>query len=207
MKAEKDVEKVMCIRREDLPAAWLSEMVAIKMPGEAFFDVMGETPFNFVARSEAEKDTARKQVIPYVLFQTADGFYTACYCRNGTEKRLHQLCSVGVGGHINPEDRVKPDSPLAAVVTNGMRREMSEEFRLLPEDSKPVFHGIINEEKTAVGRVHLGLVYRVQVWDRQGIRPGRELSDFGWVETGRVFQRPLELWSKLALNLVENEWR
>lgn len=206
MSTRRKNEKVLCIRRTDLPPRWVSKVAVVKMVEEEFFDAMAEIPFYWLLRTEAETDAEYKQLIPYVLFQTTDGLYTGCYCRNGSEERLHDLCSVGVGGHINCGDCINGKSTLRALVKTGMKREMKEEFRFMPMDSEPVFHGVINEEKTVVGHVHLGLVYRVHVWQREGLEPGEELHGFGWVETDKAFQRPLELWSRLALNLLDLEW-
>ena len=206
MSAAQSDEKVLCIRWDDLPSPWTADVATVKMTTEEFFSALEGIPFQWLLRSKAETDLAHKQLIPYVLVQTADGLHTGCYRRNGTEQRLHDFWSVGVGGHINSNDCKNGDASLSAVVQNGMEREISEEFRSLPGETHTVFHGVINEEKTAVGLVHLGLVYRMHVWGREGFEPGRELDSFMWVETEKVFRKSLELWSKLALNLLEMEW-
>jgi len=153
-------------------------------------------------RHSVESDSSYKQLIPYVVLQTVDGLHTACYRRNGTEARLHALWSVGIGGHINEADRVSGEIALAAVVTGGMEREVREEFQSLPRDRHPVFHGVINEERTAVGHVHMGLVYRIHVNDMGDFVPGDELDAFAWLNSDEVLSRSLELWSRLALNLL-----
>lgn len=126
--------------------------------------------------------------------------------RSAFEERLHDFWSVGIGGHVNRNDCGNGDGSLSAIIRNGMEREISEEFRSLPKETHAVFHGVINEEISAVGHVHLGLVYRMQLWGREGFEPGRELDSFMWVETEKVFREPLEFWSRLALNLLEMEW-
>ena len=206
MNAIKDEEKVLCVKRDDLPPRWMADAAAVKMPAGSFFAAMEGVSFHWLPRVRVETDTAFKQLIPYVLVQTADGLHTGCYRRNGAEQRLHDFWSVGVGGHINPNDCRNGDGSLSAIISNGMAREIREEFRSLSGDTDTVFHGVINEEKTSVGHVHLGLVYRMQVCSREGFQPGRELDSFMWVETEKVFRKPLELWSKLALNLLEMEW-
>ena len=206
MSATQNDEKVLCIRRADLPSRWVAETAVVKMPAEQLLETLNDVPFHWLPRAIAETDPTHKQFIPYVLLQTADGLHTGCYRRNGSEKRLHDLWSVGVGGHINPCDLGEGDGSFSAIIHNGMARETREEFRSFPGDAETVFHGVINEEKTSVGHVHLGLVYRMHVWCREGIEPGRELDSFMWAETEKVFRKPLELWSKLALNLLEMEW-
>ena len=206
MSATQNDEKVLCVKRDDLPPRWVAETAVVKMPAEQLFETLNCVPFHWLPRTVAETDPTHKQVIPYVLLQTVDGLYTGCYRRNGSENRLHDLWSVGIGGHINPCDLEKGDGSLPAIISNGMARETMEEFRSLPGDTDTVFHGVINEEKTAVGHVHLGLVYRMHVWRREGLEPGQELDSFMWIEAEKVFRKSLELWSKLALNLLEIEW-
>ena len=206
MNAIKDEEKVLCVKRDDLPPRWMADAAAVKMPAEQLLETLNDVPFHWLPRSIAETDPTHKQLIPYVLLQTADGLYTGCYRRNGSEKRLHDLWSVGVGGHINPCDLGEGDGSFSAIIHNGMARETREEFRSLPGGTDTVFHGVINEEITEVGHVHLGLVYRMHVWKREGVVPGAELDSFAWVRTEQIFEKSLERWSRLALNLVETEW-
>jgi len=201
MNAVEKEEKVLCIKRTDLPPPWVAETAVIEMTAESFISALEAAPFHWIARSEAEADPVYKQLIPYVLLQTIDGLHTGCYRRSGTEQRLHDFWSVGIGGHINQNDCGTGEHSLSTIVKNGMEREMSEEFCSSQEESHTVFLGVINEEITAVGHVHLGLVYRVHIGDIAGIVPGEELDAFTWIETERVFQKPLELWSKLALKL------
>ena len=206
MNVDKNEEKVLCFKRNDLPPRWVADVSVVKMTEEEFFGALEDMPFHWLPRFKAETDHAFKQLIPYVLLQTADGLHTGCYLRNGSEARLHDFWSVGIGGHINPNDCRNGDNSLSAIIKNGLERETSEEFRSLPKDTDTVFPGVINEERTAVGHVHLGLVYRMHVWKREEIEPGDELDSFRWFPTEKIFQRPLELWSKLAMNLVDKEW-
>ena len=206
MTVDKNAEKVLCIKRDDLPPRWVENVAAVKMTEEAFLGVLADLPFHWLSRARAETDFDYKQLIPYVLVQTADGLHTGCYRRKGAERRLYDFWSVGAGGHINPCDCQNGNGSLSAMIHQGRRREMAEEFRSLPGDPDTVFHGVINEEKTPVGHVHLGLVYRIHLWEREGFQPGKELDSFMWIETEKVFFKQLELWSRLALNLLDSEW-
>jgi predicted NUDIX family phosphoesterase len=198
-------EKVLCIARDALPPSWLEKAAAIKMSSERFYECLEGVSMRWMPRRLVESDAAYKQVIPYVVLQTLDGLHTACYRRNGTEARLHALWSIGIGGHINDGDCPASGMTLSDIVAHGMARELNEEFKALPSNIEPVFHGIINEEQTPVGHVHLGLVYRILVSDRDGFRPGRELEAFAWMDEDEILSRPLELWSHLALNLLDAE--
>ncbi len=198
-------EQVMCVARSALPGSWLGRAAALKMSENRFYYAFADVPVNWMPRGDVETDRSYKQLIPYVVLQTLDGLHTACYLRNGTETRLHALWSVGIGGHINEADAANGNGALSDIIARGLARELKEEFRSMPADAEPVFHGIINEEQTAVGHVHLGLVYRILVSDMNDFRPGQELSAFSWLEEDEVLELPLEIWSRLALNLLDRD--
>jgi predicted NUDIX family phosphoesterase len=113
-------------------------------------------------RSAMEADPSFKQLIPYVIFchTTSAGDKTVfCYTR-GTgqgEQRLHRKRSVGIGGHIS-----SIDADAAEPYAEGMRRELDEEIAI---DTKYVEHcvGLINDDQTEVGKVHLGVVHVFEV--------------------------------------------
>ncbi|MBF0573075.1 MAG: phosphoesterase [Desulfamplus sp.] len=105
------MEKVLCIKRTDMPDKWLMEQSAIKMKEEVFFSFISATDFrtnsfkyHWIDRPIAENDKAFKQIIPYIIIQADNGNLTAIYRRKGSENRLHGLWSIGIGGHINPLD-------------------------------------------------------------------------------------------------------
>lgn len=162
--------------------------------------------FAFADRAGAEQDPYRKQIIPYVLIQSLDGGTTAAYCRRGSEKRLHDLWSIGIGGHINPVDRqaVGHDTPsFQEILTAGMERELNEELVGRPLDHRPEFMGIISEDLTPVGSVHLGAVFRILTDRPQAFIPGEELYRFTWQPTSGLDGLNMELWSEMALELVQ----
>ena len=76
--------------------------------------------------------------------------------RGGADARLHDLWSIGVGGHLNPGD----DG-----VLGGLRREWHEEVEAA-FDPQPRFVGLLNDDTTPVGRVHLGLVFEIEAAGR-----------------------------------------
>jgi predicted NUDIX family phosphoesterase len=198
-----NMESVLCVLRFGLPDDWLQELTCLTMEEKELYQILSNAGTRWMPRDKAEDNRAYKQLIPYIIIQTADGFQTACYRRKGREKRLHGLWSLGVGGHINSDDMSKKYTPLSAVVSRGMQRELKEEFVEIPGNLLPVFCGIINEEKTTVGHVHLGLVYRLYVQNKRHITPGAELDSFSWVETKRISEMKMELWSEMAAKLCK----
>jgi predicted NUDIX family phosphoesterase len=69
--------------------------------------------------------------------------------RAGGDPRLHDRWSIGIGGHLNPGD---------GDLAGGLRREWREE---LVADFEPDFRlvGLLNDDTTDVGSVHVGAVY------------------------------------------------
>jgi predicted NUDIX family phosphoesterase len=204
-------ERILCVRTSALPAHWLPESGAVAMDErELLATLSGIQPW-WRARAEAEHDPATKQWIPYVLVQNGRG-ELAVYRRQGTEPRLHGLWSVGIGGHINPGDA--PESAGAApgerfwreVLWAGLRRELAEEFPGAAHHGTTRFLGLIHENRTLLGQVHLGAVFLHSVTE---VHPqaGPELGDLQWLPPSALggpawpWDR-LELWSRLALRLL-----
>ena len=152
-------------------------------------------------RSKMEQDPSFKQLIPYVIFRyrSPGGVELFQYQRGKGqgEGRLHSKLSIGVGGHISSEDA----AATGPAYVEGMRRELEEEvFIDTPYRERCV--GLINDDKSEVGRVHLGVVHLVEV-DWPAVR-GRE-SDL--VEAGfrpiaaiRACRERLETWSQICLD-------
>lgn len=127
---------------------------------DAFAEVVHEHGF-FVERDYAERTPMLKQIIPYTVVLTGGEVLLMRRLNKGGEGRLHGKLSIGVGGHINPEDASSDveetrqgSSP--DVIRAGTWREISEEISLEGStELTPI--GVINDDATAVGAVHLGL--------------------------------------------------
>jgi predicted NUDIX family phosphoesterase len=111
----------------------------------------------FIPRSIAEHDPSFKQIIPYVAIRHGQDYLLLQRTANQTEKRLHNMYSLGIGGHINPSEAGAAD-PLM----DGLRRELAEEV-WVPEPYDLSFQGIIHDESTDVGSVHLGLFHVIDL--------------------------------------------
>jgi predicted NUDIX family phosphoesterase len=195
-------EHVLCVPRQALPAAWLERRTALPLPYERCLEILAAAGCCYKAREEVERDPGYKQIIPYVVALDPQGPKVGCYQRKGSEKRLHGRASVGLGGHVTREDARTASDGLGSVLACGLRRELSEEFVALPEPYHLSFRGIINEEESAVGEVHLGLVFRMDVSSPEALRPGAELHRFQWIPLSQADRHPLELWSRLALKIL-----
>ena len=188
-------EQVLGFRREDLPVEWLGNEVALPLEDGVLDDF---TPL-WCKREDAEADENYKQIIPYAIVRCRHDGLLACYPRKGAESRLHGKWSLGVGGHINPEDDQNGASRTALAA---LRRELAEEFDGIDIGRAEIaLVGVINEEHSAVGRVHLGIVYLVTVQSKP--EPADELAGLRWVRESQLAEYNLELWSRLALRCVE----
>jgi predicted NUDIX family phosphoesterase len=167
-----------------------------------FLETCTQSGFDFINREQAEQDPSLKQVIPYILLQNQHADQTAIYNRQGNEKRLHDLWSLGIGGHINPIDQKNEQVSFKDILISGMERELNEELIKRPVGEPAEFVGIISENITDVGSVHLGAVFQILTQTPESYLPGPELSQFQWTKTQALDRLNLELWSKLALALV-----
>jgi predicted NUDIX family phosphoesterase len=198
-----DGEQVLCLPRKALPDQWIVESAIEPLSWAGFRDFLDGVACVWMPRSAAEHDPSFKQLIPYVVVKRSDGG-TGCYRRHGNEGRLHGLWSVGIGGHINEGDRGGPNGTASEAIQNCLNREISEELGFGTKDVPYRFLGVINEELTDVGTVHLGLVFKVAVDDGSQVSPGDELGCFHWAEAEKIDRMELELWSRLAMQLTLN---
>jgi predicted NUDIX family phosphoesterase len=154
----KKVEKVLVIERHILDEFGLFQGVSFNVDrylGELWKD----NGVSFIARPEAEKNPAYKQLIPYVIMAYEDTYL--CYIRGigVDEKRLAQKASIGIGGHINPTDAMQLSSnDLHKVYLNAVAREVAEEV-IVDTEYEDKIVGLINDDTNEVGRVHFGIIH------------------------------------------------
>jgi predicted NUDIX family phosphoesterase len=176
-------------------AAWLG----IRPAGAEVLTALIRSRGRFMPRAEMERDPAWKQVIPYPVLRDGDDWFLMRRTKAGTDPRLHDRYSIGVGGHVNPED-----GGLDGDLTGALEREWHEE---LVVDFVPAFRfvGLLNDDTTAVGQVHLGLVYEGNAAGRAvAIRETDKLSGafVPSAEVAAVAER-LETWSRIAFDWLE----
>ena len=155
--------------------------------------------YRFRPRREVEEDATEPQIIPYVIFRHEDRYFLTHRLRRSSERRLRHLYSLGVGGHINPEDVAGAADPVEA----GLRREWEEEVVYGGRFSTRLI-GAINDQSTPVGRVHVGLIFLVE-----GDRPEisiREVEKLAGglfeLEAMRSYYLDMESWSQLIFDYL-----
>ena len=163
-------------------------------------------------RDEVETDQALKQFVTYMVIahEGEDRVRRVfCYRRNpgSGEQRLHGLMSLGVGGHVAAEDHPL----LAAGGIDSLRlfvsanRELEEEYPGLGRGTaRGTVRGLINDDSNDVGRVHLGVVYVLEV-RRRPDELGAELAEGAcWLAVDELVERRVEFetWSRIAIDSV-----
>jgi predicted NUDIX family phosphoesterase len=149
-------------------------------------------------RSEVEDDPGFKQIIPYVIFRSGEAVF--CYTRGKSqgEARLHRLRSLGVGGHVSEEDAQGGKSLDA--YDAAMRRELDEEVDVSsPGLLRRV--GLINDDSTPVGQVHLGVVHLFEMERPQVAAREEGLAEAGFLPLSQVLtiQHEFETWSQICI--------
>lgn len=156
----------------------------------------------FMERPAAELDPSHKQLIPYSIFHH-DGRYL-CYTRGGKsgEKRLVSKRSIGIGGHINPVDQ-SHDGLGETMYFNSIEREITEELVIGGTHTQTVI-GLINDDSSEVGSVHLGVVHRFELSSAE-VRSNedaiQDLQFFTLAELKTKYDE-LEAWSQIIVNYL-----
>jgi predicted NUDIX family phosphoesterase len=148
----------------------------------------------FRTRADAENDPSWKQLIPYLVVRDSDRIFLMKRSRAGADERLHDRYTIGVGGHVNPED---------GGIVGGLHREWDEEIDAdFTPDFQPI--GLLNDDDNAVGAVHLGLVYEANAKGQPvGIRERDKLEGaFASVEQVAAVADDLETWSALLFDYL-----
>ena len=160
---------------------------------EAALDAVGRDGF-FMRRGDAEEDPTHKQVIPYLVLRDGERWFLMRRTKGGGDARLHDLWSIGVGGHLNPGD---------GDVAGGLRREWSEEVAAdFVPDFVPV--GLLNDDTTPVGAVHVGVVFVADAAGRPvAIRETDKLAgSFATTAETAAVRDAMETWSRLVFDAL-----
>ena len=164
---------------------------------EATLEAVGRDGF-FMRRGDAEEDPTHKQVIPYLVLRDGERWFLMRRTKGGGDARLHDLWSIGVGGHLNPGD---------GDVAGGLRREWTEEVAAdFVPDFVPV--GLLNDDTTPVGAVHVGVVFVADAAGRPvAIRETHKLAgSFATTAETAAVRDAMETWSRLVFDaLVDGE--
>lgn len=202
-------------------------------PNGGFYGFMGEGLSGYLAaiaghaffarRDQVEDDPSLKQIIPYTVVRHDARIFLVGRTRRGSETRLREKLSIGLGGHINPVDnqpelfpggapeiaietgpRPNEGESAGTLVDAAMARELTEEVDLPAQwRARPV--GVLNDDVEPVGRVHFGLVYVADVPtpDVRIRETGKLTGAFATMAEIRDAYPRLESWSQFILDGVD----
>ncbi len=151
----------------------------------------------FLPRSLMEQDQRYKQIIPYIIFNYDDSYFMMQRKASASEQRLKNKYTLGIGGHMRREDMLNATS-----VFDWAKREFHEEVAYSEDFTiKPI--GIINDDSTEVGKVHLGLLLLIQgnsdkIAVKSELKSGTLLS----VEDMKNYYDQMETWSQIAFEFL-----
>lgn len=147
----------------------------------------------FIARDVAEVSPQYRQIIPYVVIRHGDECFVLRRTKKQTEARLHDKVSLGIGGHINPGHDLRA----------GLQKELDEEVRVGGAHTL-TFVGILNDDSTEVGRVHLGAVYLLDASTRDVEVLETEKMHGEWMPLAALagLREAMESWSAIVLDEV-----
>ena len=165
----------------------------------------------FRKRTELEEDPSFKQIIPYAIISNKEpecsgvsqsqSFFLFKRTSRQTEKRVHNKFSLGVGGHMNPDNLKESKEPY---LISELKRELFEEVKLLKacliEDIE--FIGFINDDTISVGRVHIGLLYNIHVSNKDIVINEKYKMTADWIDKPDLaeFYEGMETWTKLPFD-------
>lgn len=143
----------------------------------------------FIDRKVAEVSPRYRQIIPYVVIRNGNDYFVLRRTAKQTEGRLHHKLSLGIGGHINPGNSL----------VDGMQKELDEEVSIATTYDLE-FLGIVNDNTTDVGRVHLGAAYRLDVELKSVTVKETEKMIGQWISRAalRETRSAMESWSQIV---------
>ncbi len=160
-------------------------------------------------RGAMEEDPSFKQLIPYVLFRHTDAAGVVrvfSYQRGGGggEKRLRAKRSVGVGGHISTLDASHETAGAdEGLYRRGLERELAEEVRI-GSAYREQTAGLINDDETPVGKVHLGVVHVFDLEEPSVTSAEADLAEGQFLPIEQILAEvdTYESWSQIAVKAL-----
>lgn len=192
-------ELVLAIRRDLLFGARPPEglMQGVVRKNIAQFEQKIRQFGQFLPRAIMEEDERYKQVIPYFVFTHNSSLFLMQRSSKASEQRLASKYTLGIGGHVRKDDVD------ASNIAEWGQREFKEEVSYNGAISL-VPLGILNDESTPVGRVHVGIVYLLH-GDSPDIAIKSELASGALCSREECEQRydQMEPWSQQVFDVLK----
>ena len=200
--------KVLCIKSQPV------HKLASKQPEAKSFTkvlpykiVLNNVELFSIERDDAETNYSYLQLLPYVLIKKGNKFLSYRRGRAGTEAKLHDKYSIGIGGHVDEGldyfSESLNEQLVLGILQHNIARELDEEIGLIPADTVPLGCLVSQDpsNSTEVGWVHLGVVYEIRVPDDFEPKTKDEgMKEFRWLTVNELHAINLEPWSQAALD-------
>ena len=151
----------------------------------------------FLRRGDAENDPSFKQLIPYVVLRWRDQLFH--YTRGAAGGECCGCGRVRIDRRRRPHLRAE-DGPAETAYRAGLLREVAEEVGLgCAYEERPL--GLINDDATPVGQVHLGIVHVFDLAEPRVERREAALAEAGFARLSDLRERcaEFETWSRFLL--------
>src|SRR5437773_773836 len=157
----------------------------------------------FLRRDQAEKDPTHKQIIPYVLLTHGDKVLHYVRGKKAGEQRLVAKGSIRIGGHMNESDETLFALDEAAYRA-GVEREVGEEIAINTKFDDRIA-ALLNDDKTEVGQVHLGVVHVFKLAEPNVEKREAMITKIEFLDINKLMARrdSLDTWSQICLDSLE----
>lgn len=188
-------EHILVVRREALFPNGVWQGIS-RIDCDEYLGIIQDNK-EFLPRALMEEDPRYKQIIPYLVFTHDNKYFLMQRHATASEKRLQNKYSLGIGGHIRQEDLTE-----GATITDWAQREFHEEV-IYSGALKVLPLGILNDDSTPVGQVHIGFVFLLQ-GDTSHISVQSELKSgtLYTLEELKQFYPTMENWSQIVYDAL-----
>lgn len=192
---KKEDELILVVPRDILFSKGLFQ--GLSADENEYYAEIVKSKMEFHPRGLMEENVLYKQIIPYLVFHHNGRYFLMQRTNQGSETRLHNRCTLGIGGHVRKEDL------LGVSIVDWASREFYEEV-CYEGSLKFDFLGVLNDDKNDVGKVHLGFVYILHGnSDKISIKSELKSGSLKTLLECRQQYDQLEEWSKIVLNKLE----
>ena len=156
----------------------------------------------FLPRAQAENDPTHKQIIPYAIIAHGETVLHYVRGKKAGEQRLVAKGSIGIGGHMNPEDESLFNFAIdEAAYRAGVAREVNEEIKIETGFEDRIV-ALLNDDTTEVGRVHLGIVHVLRLAEPKVTKREAMITNLAFLKKEDLLARrdSLETWSQLCVD-------
>ena len=163
---------------------------------DTFIDTIHSSAI-FMPRPHAETNPFYKQIIPYLIFRFQDKYFVMQRKKTASEQRLANKYSMGIGGHVRQEDIQNKN------IFDWAKREFEEEVNYTGSLQFENL-GVLNDDSSEVGKVHLGMVILVTGdSDNISIKDEHKSGQLLTLKECQNLFDTMETWSQISLKLLQ----